>query len=199
MNVSSLLTQGAFDTELQTLAERSWVVLEHPDLRRLSQELYTQVKSLHPKMRPAQIGRGPASQLQSEIRSDEILWHEFAPEDEAFQMLEGLRQVFNQQFYLGLQEWESHFAHYPAGGHYDWHIDKMSKKGPVERVMTFVYYLNPEWPKDGGGELEIRGEKPLLPLGGRLVLFRSELVEHQVRRSQLDRWSLTGWFLRSSL
>lgn len=199
MNVSSLLTQGAFDLELQTLAERSWVVLEHPELRRLSEDLYAQARSLRTQMRPAQIGRGPETQRHAEIRSDSILWHEFPPEAEAFQLLEGLRLSLNQSFYLGLKEWESHFAHYPAGGHYDWHIDKMSKKGPVERVITFVYYLNPEWPKDAGGELEIRGVPPLPPLGGRLVLFRSEIVEHQVRLSHQDRWSLTGWFLQSSL
>jgi SM-20-related protein len=199
MNVSSLLTQGAFDQDFQLLANQSWVLIEHPDLRRLSQELLLEARALGPLMHPAQIGRGPDSQRNEKIRSDNIIWQEFKPEHEAFQLLESLKMIFNQSFYLGLSDWEAHFAHYPAGGHYDWHLDKMRKKGLVERVMTFVFYLNPEWPEGSGGEFEIRGLPPISPIGGRLLLFRSDIVEHQVRLSHRDRWSLTGWFLRSSL
>ncbi|MCB0627245.1 MAG: 2OG-Fe(II) oxygenase, partial [Saprospiraceae bacterium] len=35
--------------------------------------------------------------------------------------------------------------------------------------------------------------REILPVGGRLVLFRSELLEHEVLPARRERYSLTGW------
>eukprot|EP00594_Rhizosolenia_setigera_P018685 CAMPEP_0178960502 /NCGR_PEP_ID=MMETSP0789-20121207/13003_1 /TAXON_ID=3005 /ORGANISM="Rhizosolenia setigera, Strain CCMP 1694" /LENGTH=292 /DNA_ID=CAMNT_0020643865 /DNA_START=53 /DNA_END=931 /DNA_ORIENTATION=- len=70
------------------------------------------------------------------------------------------------------------------------------------RVITAILYLNtPHW--NSGGELRIflqnvdgDGEEYLdvVPSGGKLILFDSSKVEHQVLASREDRYALTCWF-----
>jgi SM-20-related protein len=38
----------------------------------------------------------------------------------------------------------------------------------------------------------------ILPLGGRLVLFLSDLIEHEVLPARRERYSITGWFRRQT-
>lgn len=54
---------------------------------------------------------------------------------------------------------------------------------------------------DGGGdELPPRGASPRYvdvdPEGGKLVLFRSELIPHEVLNTNAERFVLVGWFNR---
>ena len=76
------------------------------------------------------------------------------------------------------------------------------------RVVTAILYLNAaDW--SGGGELRLFDEKDdindedeeethsdILPSGGKLILFDSSKVEHQVLASHgnEDRYALTCWF-----
>ncbi|KAL7532535.1 hypothetical protein ACHAXR_004692 [Thalassiosira sp. AJA248-18] len=68
------------------------------------------------------------------------------------------------------------------------------------RVVTAILYLNaPDW--GGGGELRLfEGDDDdkhydIVPEGGKLVLFDSARVEHQVLASHNeDRYALTCWF-----
>ena len=63
--------------------------------------------------------------------------------------------------------------------------------------MSIVCYLNDEdWKPEYGGELVIF--KPLeeikvYPLKGRVVIFESQLLEHEVRQVEQMRLSITGW------
>ncbi len=105
----------------------------------------------------------------------------------------------------------------PDGSIYVRHFDRcdlsMNEMGLVEflrasdyreRVVTAILYLNKsDW--DSGGELRVfhhheegeeRDEKgvDILPTGGKLVLFDSSKVEHQVLASRDDdRYALTCW------
>lgn len=94
------------------------------------------------------------------------------------------------------------------------------KWGAVRRrQFTAILYLNDEvWPCERGGSLRCRapavllgarGEGPqeeaeiptngiveVVPHGGRLVLFSSQAVEHEVSATQHERWALTLWMHR---
>mmetsp|Transcript_378 Transcript_378/g.808 ORF Transcript_378/g.808 Transcript_378/m.808 type:complete len:271 (+) Transcript_378:363-1175(+) len=68
------------------------------------------------------------------------------------------------------------------------------------RVVTAILYLNAsDW--DGGGELRLFDEdgddkhSDIVPSGGKLILFDSSRIEHQVLASHGDdRYALTCWF-----
>jgi SM-20-related protein len=199
------------------LAEKSWASCDYPQLLGESSELFfselrTLAMSQTPDLRPARIGSGSRAQEHQEIRSDRIQWQDFPPESKIYAALNDLKLELNRHFYLGLQQWECHFSHYAPGSHYDWHRDQgtasstsptpssfANKEAQLKRAITFIFYLNPNWQDGHGGELEIEGEPALSPLAGRLVLFRSSMIRHRVRITNADRWSLTGWFLQSSL
>jgi [Skp1-protein]-hydroxyproline N-acetylglucosaminyltransferase len=68
------------------------------------------------------------------------------------------------------------------------------------RIITAIYYLNEwDWSEEDGGCLKIFGKEDdsshcIIPYGDRLVLFRSDLVEHQVLPSNnRTRSAITIW------
>ena len=88
---------------------------------------------------------------------------------------------------------------YPGGGaRFQAHVDN---EGSDLRVLTAVYYLNDDWPDDGGGALRLyRPGGPrsafldVKPALDKLVIFWSRLVEHEVRPAFRDRWALSMWY-----
>lgn len=117
----------------------------------------------------------------------------------AFLTLMGaIRQALNRELFLGLFEFEGHFAHYPPGGFYKRHRD--SFHGAANRVVSMVTYLNSDWRPGDGGELVLYGEDEVTeiatiePRAGTLVLFLSEEIPHEVRPASRDRNSIAGWF-----
>nr|MDA3806771.1 2OG-Fe(II) oxygenase [Thiomicrorhabdus sp.] len=104
----------------------------------------------------------------------------------------------NRALFLGLLEYESHFALYKEGGFYKKHLD--SFRGHANRVVTTVLYLNPNWQDEWGGELVIYNEKSteklatITPQMGKLVIFMSEEIPHEVLPTKQPRVSVTGWF-----
>lgn len=152
------------------------------------------------RFRPA--GLGLAGELDARVRGDEILWlePEFAPV--ASRLLRGeldaVRAALNQVTYLGLHEFEGHYAVYPAGAAYERHLDKFRDNN--RRVVSLVLYLNRDWSAEQGGELRLypSDTEPVTvqPRGGTLVCFLSERVPHEVLPARRARLSLTGWFRR---
>ena len=67
-------------------------------------------------------------------------------------------------------------------------------------MLSVVLYLNEQWAEDDGGELRLFTEPTIdvPPTGGKLVLFLSDSLEHQVLPTRRERLSLTGWFRRRS-
>lgn len=136
------------------------------------------------------------------IRRDLTLWlnGETPAQQAYFSQLEVLRGAINQRFFVGLFEYEAHYAHYPPGAFYRKHIDAL--RGSDARVLTSVCYLNEQWRPDDGGELMLYGEDQKLlsciaPTGGDLVLFWSEDFPHEVLPAHADRYSISGWFRRN--
>src|SRR5690606_8867566 len=91
---------------------------------------------------PAGIGRGAAQQVREGIRGDRILWLEpgqSAACDRYLEVMEALRQALNRQLFLGLEDFECHFAFYPPGAYYQRHLDRF--RDDDARTVSVVLYL----------------------------------------------------------
>lgn len=111
--------------------------------------------------------------------------------------MEQIRQQVNQVFFLGLFEYEAHFAKYEAGDFYRKHLDAF--RGNESRKLTTVLYLNEQWSEADGGSLALydlndQWVETIAPISGRLVAFLSERFPHEVLPTQAERISITGWF-----
>jgi SM-20-related protein len=147
-------------------------------------------------------GIGHGAERRADIRGDEILWFdaEAAPLASALvtRELEALRRAVNAATYLGLEDFEGHYAAYPPGAGYARHVDGFSEGN--RRALSLVLYLNETWSAEDGGALRLHPEgEPavtVLPQGGTLVCFLSERVPHEVLPAGRTRFSLAGWFRR---
>lgn len=151
----------------------------------------------------AGIGRGAAHQLATRIRGDRIAWLETAwPAAAAYlALMDELRGQLNRELFLGLAEYEAHYACYEAGSGYGRHVDRHAETpgaGQGQRVISTVCYLNePGWPADAGGELMLypqgRAAIGVVPEAGTLVVFRSDSIAHEVLAARRQRLSIAGW------
>lgn len=151
----------------------------------------------------AGIGRGVAQQVQRQIRGDRIAWLEASwPAAAAYlQLIDDLRQQLNRELFLGIAEYEAHYACYEPGSGYGRHIDRHASTpggGQGKRVISTVCYLNePGWPADAGGALVLYpdgGESlNVTPEAGTLVVFRSDNLAHEVLPAIRQRLSIAGW------
>lgn len=190
---------------LNDLASQGWAISDGLIGTHLQKGLYAQCRESwdQGQFRQAGIGHGPKLALDTGIRGDSICWIEAelarAATLEFLQWTEALREDLNEQFYAGLKSTEFHFARYPAGHGYRKHMDQ--HRGQTSRKISLVLYLNPSWAEADSGELCLYsaqdpdvGMERVLPHGGRLVIFRSDLIPHEVRPCMKTRWSLSGWF-----
>lgn len=166
-------------------------------------DLREQIRISGPQFRPASLGISKL--VDARIRSDEICWID--PEMTArsvalqvyFSKLEDLKNYLNEKYFLGLKSVDSHFAVFQAGTFYQRHLDR-SIHHQSARKVSLVCYLNSDWQVSHGGALRIyQGEhlEDIQPIGGTLVGFLSDEVEHEVMPSYSERLSLTSWFLDS--
>ncbi|WP_020533978.1 2OG-Fe(II) oxygenase [Flexithrix dorotheae] len=171
----------------------------------LSEENLWGIKSYFKGMREenelqkAGIGTLSAHQFNSEIRGDSIFWLSKGENpfiDYFLQRMDELKENLNQLCFLSLSGYEFHLALYPRGSFYLKHLDQF--KGRNNRLVSVILYLNENWMKGDGGELKMYledGEKLIEPIANRLVIFKSDLVEHEVLPTLKERYSLTGWML----
>ncbi len=150
------------------------------------------------------IGNRTNETIEREIRGDFILWLNEAeaglPEKTYFNKINQLVDYLNRTCFMGILHKEFHYAVYPKGTFYKRHLDTFQNDG--RRKLSVVCYLNDEsWKKENGGELTIYTEangieKPidLFPFPGRVVIFESQELEHEVQQVKNDkRLSITGW------
>ncbi|HUH59610.1 MAG TPA: 2OG-Fe(II) oxygenase [Candidimonas sp.] len=189
----------------QNLEEQGWAVSDDLLPQGLDHALYQQAREywLTGRFHDARIGRGLTDQRNAPVRGDSICWLESDAPEPAVQAFlawtDTLRQQLNRHFFLGLNRAELHFARYEPGRGYKKHIDQ--HQGQDCRRISLVAYLNPDWQEPDGGQLCLYGPahngietKRILPCAGRVVIFRSEHVPHEVLPSTRNRWSVTGWF-----
>lgn len=110
-----------------------------------------------------------------------------------------LAKYFNQTLYAGIRRSEAHYACYPVGFGYQWHVD--NPKGRDNRVISAVFYLNDDWQTTDGGEIlvidKMGKQQTLQPKANRLVIFDSNL-KHQVNITHRYRFSIATWMRRDN-
>lgn len=189
---------------VQALAQQDWVCC--PDFLPLARvtALRREAEALRAEGRFHPAGIGHVAERHSDIRGDDIHWvEEQAPLALALQRQElaQLQEAINATLYLGLHDFEGHYAAYPTGAGYARHLDRF--RGDSRRVLSVVLYLNEAWDPEDGGDLclyaGVDAAEPAVrisPQGGTLVCFLSEHVPHEVLSTRRTRWSLSGWFRR---
>lgn len=203
---ASLPPQGpvdgdVFDSIAAALEKNGYIVIANALPPEHIDSLFLHLKSIDQQgFKAAGIGREQNFQLNRFVRTDEIAWVE--NEDPGLSgylhWMETLRLQLNRQLFLGLFDFECHFAHYSTGAYYKRHVDAF--KGNSARKVSTILYLNPNWNTSDGGELVVYspdGEQVLekiSPEYGKLVLFLSEVFPHEVLPAKTDRYSLTGWY-----
>jgi SM-20-related protein len=152
------------------------------------------------RFKKAGIGKAQEKQINESIRGDYIQWIDHAktaPEIRLYlQRLSQLMIFVNQSLFLSLKDFEVHMTIYPTGSFYKRHLDQFKKED--HRKLSVICYLNENWMEDEGGQLRVyfpTGMKDFFPVGGKLVCFRSDLLEHEVLPATRNRLSLTGWLL----
>ncbi|MDG4811638.1 2OG-Fe(II) oxygenase [Hydrogenovibrio sp. 3SP14C1] len=196
------LTDSIMDQLLDALVEKGWFEWPHAVTDELCQQLLTEAEHHDDQgnLQRAGIGRGDVHQLNTDIRRDQIKWLDGASASQQtyFKQMAELQYQLNRALFLGLFEYESHFAVYKAGAFYKKHLD--SFRGRANRMVTTVLYLNPGWQTGWGGELVIYNEDSseklatVTPELGKLVVFMSEQIPHEVLPTLQARISIAGWF-----
>jgi len=193
--------ESLYETINAAITKTGLAIIDNALPESITRPLYAASQDLRPdQYHSAGIGRNNRFQQNKTIRSDAIHW--LNPQNQQtlgyFHSMEKLRQQLNQRLFLGLFEYECHFAHYKPGAFYTRHTDAF--KTNRNRVITTILYLNPNWDTQDGGELLIyNGDTDEIiatvqPEFGRLVVFLSEEFPHEVLPATRDRHSLAGWF-----
>ena len=183
------------------LEQTGYIVLDRP----LQDGLLTRLSARcrddgHARFQASHIGRGGGKQQIDSVRGDVISWlDETDITDLAFlSWMEKLRAGLNETLYLGLFDYECHYAIYAAGTGYAKHLDVLN--GKKNRILSSVLYLNEDWQTDDGGELDVyegTGASiiaTVTPRFGTMILFLSETFPHEVRIARSTRRSIAGWF-----
>ena len=200
-----MVEDPAIQNLVSDLAGHDWAVCEGFLGTAQVRALRAEAEALYAAGRFRAAGISQDGLRRADIRSDESLWLTADATSLAWTLvqreLEALRLAVNAATYLGLHEFEGHYAVYPAGAAYTRHLDRF--RDDNQRVLSVVLYLNEDWGVGDGGELRLYPEGPhagaavdLSPRGGTLVSFLSERVPHEVLVARRARFSIAGWFRR---
>lgn len=196
------LAETWLDQAADALAQAGWwygdqAVPEHL-LAELREDMQTLIEA--DALERAGVGRETDFHIDRTVRRDRILWlNGQRPAPARFLSLaEHVRRELNRRLFLGLFEYEAHYAHYPPGAFYRRHVD--SFRGAANRILSTVTYLNTDWQPGDGGELVLYADEGdevlarIAPKAGRLVIFLSEELPHEVLPARRDRFSIAGWY-----
>ena len=181
------------------LEHTGYIVLANPLVNNLLAALFTRCHNdEQSRFNAAHIGRGTDKKLINSIRGDVINWlDEDNTTDQIYlSCMEELRLGLNAALYLGLFDFECHYAIYESGNGYARHLDVL--EGKKNRILTTVLYLNDDWQTGNGGGLDIfepTGNKIIAtvnPTFGKMIIFLSEYFPHEVLTSHATRRSISG-------
>ncbi|WP_205623243.1 2OG-Fe(II) oxygenase [Rheinheimera baltica] len=188
-----------FDAIITAFYQQGWVWL--PDFlpAELNSALLHEVQH-QSLLTAAGIGRQGEHKLDTQIRRDATQWFDgrSVAQQHYLALMAQLQQQLNRRCFLGLFDFECHFARYQHGDYYQKHIDAF--RGRSNRVLTTVSYLNTV---TAGGELALFDEHDKLinrfsPTSGSLLLFESERFPHEVLPAGDTRFSIAGWFRQNA-
>ncbi|SDR70628.1 SM-20-related protein [Halopseudomonas xinjiangensis] len=198
-----LVVEDRFVHVADDLASRGWSVQPGALPMELVAQLGRYCRTLwhNDDLTPAAIGRGSDQAVVPEIRGDYTRWLDECPANDAsreyLQIMNQLRESLNRSLFLGLDNFETHFALYPPGAGYNKHLDRF-QDSPL-RAVSVVAYLNENWQQGDGGELRLHLDHSTIdvpPRAGTLVVFLSARIVHEVLAANKERASLVGWFRR---
>ena len=152
------------------------------------------------RMHPAGVGKHFTFQKNLKVRGDVISWiDETNPDEyerEFLHIIESFYRYLNRTCYTGINGFEFHYALYEQGSFYKRHLDQFQQDRG--RRFSVVTYLNENWTPDDGGQLVLYvdgAETTIFPEGGRVVFFKADEIEHEVKPAGIDRMSIAGWLL----
>jgi len=204
------------EKDLEDLSKLGYIIKDSflgiEKLHSIAQE----AKSLYSsgKLKRAGMGTGSDYWKNVKIRSDYVLWLNSVFESthdgegveairELIKSIDQIRNDLNEDIGLESDEIQMHLTCYPGeGARYMRHLD--SYVGSSTRKITCLYYINPNWKQGDGGELRIfdptSGEgsqekkfTDIEPIGDRLLIFHSRVLEHEVLPTHAERFALTVW------
>jgi len=160
------------------------------------------------RFKKAAIGSKTNKVIAAAIRGDYILWIDEKVQTQVetlfFKRLNDLVAYLNRTCFLGILQTEFHYALYPTGTGYKRHLDGFQNDN--KRKLSIAFYLNSEdWSQTDGGALALylegdqSEEQTILvnPIAGRMVIFESQKIPHEVLIAHRDRLSITGWLKTS--
>ncbi|MEQ8703370.1 MAG: 2OG-Fe(II) oxygenase [Phaeodactylibacter sp.] len=203
--VTLLLQEAIYEQAALEIAEQGYSII---DGFLSAAEVDSILQAIHAEeangsFSPAGIGQGAGFQRNRNIRRDYIRWVNHAEPPVScipyFERLQALIRYLNRTCYLGIRDLEMHFAVYQPGGFYKRHLDVFQHA--QSRKLSAICYLNPNWVTADGGALKLylpredgtENTITVLPEAGRLILFESHAIEHEVEVAHRERCSITGW------
>ena len=199
---SAAIGGDVFDQIAVAIERRGYIVMDGALPPVLLDALFVHLRGLADTgLTRAGIGREGDHQLNRFVRGDETRWLDSAEPagGDFLAWMEQLRLGLNRRLFLGLFDYEAHYARYAPGAFYRRHLDAF-EGGPRNRVLSTVLYLNPNWGPGDGGEMVIYGRdgeaviETVQPFYGRLAVFLSERFPHEVLPTNCSRYSIAGWF-----
>ena len=185
---------------LTQLAEDNFIVVDgfFPEQLLSKVLIFFDQKRMEEEFKEAMIGPATDQMRISSIRNDQTFRIDKNRDDELssfFSLVEELKTAIAQHLFLSLNGHEFHLASYSKGGFYKAHLDQFDSRS--NRMISLIVYLNEDWKKGDGGELKLHHPSRLVePILNRAVIFRSDVVLHEVLPAQKERRSLTGWLLK---
>lgn len=190
---------------ISQIVEQRYAIVDGFFENELLNELFEQINVLHKNdcLKKAAIGKHFDEHVKTEIRGDYIHWinenTENSVEHHFFEKLNHFVDYLNRTCFMGILHKEFHYAVYPKGRFYKRHLDTF--ENDQRRKLSMVLYLNKTWDTDNGGSLVIFTQKDgeeeevsIIPKFGRVVIFESSLLEHEVKPVlKGERLSITGW------
>ncbi len=194
-----------YESIISQLQDQHFAVIDDFFDDEVLEDLSLQLFSLYENdtLTKAAIGKHFDEHIKTEIRGDYIQWIDEksanTTEKRFFENIKHFVDYLNRTCFMGILNQEFHYAIYPKGRFYKRHLDTFNND--QRRKLSMVLYLNKSWSSKNGGELVIYFQKnakeesvSIIPKFGRLVIFESSMLEHEVKPVlNGERLSITGW------
>ena len=194
---------------LHTLAKYGFCVVDNLVPSELAEKTLEEIRrSYHTsgKFAPGKLSNGAMNRMSrlDDIRGDSVMWLDGSNDEHVF-----LLQVAKQMNKLALSLYHANgiamnrvskskvmVSCYDGNGKgYKKHIDSPRDDS---LKLTFIYYLNKNYEKRHGGCLRIHTDSrsvDISPEFGKLVIFRSDTLVHEVLPAYIRRFAFTTWYM----
>ena len=153
------------------------------------------------EFREAAVGRGTAQRKRRDVRGDRILWLDGSaltpPETRLFDALETCAWPSTNRCSSACMRSKVTMRSIRRRRSIARHLDRF--RDDDARVLSCVLYLNGDWTTATAGcsaFIPPTAHATCCRIGGTLVCFLSDGVEHEVLPSRRERLAVTGWFKR---